>query len=180
MNKTAGVVLLAVAAGLAMTACSTKLKPAGPAPATGTTVVTVTAETSATETAAGSTTTSAAATTHRFPNTQPYVEVVGYADAGHLLRFQVVDRHQRAGLQDEFDHVPGDQGTHQLPLSASVIIDGIPNGDSAICPAATDGKCTTAELVDAAKAPPTPLVVQLVVDGNDQITEVAEQVGMVL
>ena len=159
------VLVLVAAAGLALTACQTKLA-ASPTVAT---PISTTASTSA----------STATSARKFPNTQPYVRLVGYDDAHKMVEFRVLTRHQRDGMQDEYDYDPGDPATHRLPLAGSVRVDGV-HGGSSICPNATDGRCTEEDLVAAARNPGLTVIVQLVVNGDDQVTEVAEQVGAIL
>jgi hypothetical protein len=116
----------------------------------------------------------------QFPNTQPFVRLIAYDPGQNVVEFRVVDRYTSSGTQDHFAYDPKDPGHHRLPLAATVSIDGIGGGDSDICPDAPGAHCTTAQLAAAVRDNPAPLVAQLVVDGNDRVTEVAEQLGVVV
>jgi ABC-type transport system substrate-binding protein len=189
MSTTLRVALLAATAGLALTACTTHLHESAPGTNTTTIATTTSATTSAattsTRTTPSTTTTTKAPTTTtakhmgRFANKQPYAQVVGYDDSSRLMRFRVLTRHERDGLQDEFDPDPRDSATHALVLAKSVKIDSI-GQDSEICPQESTRRCTTTELAAVDGNRDAPVIVQLVIDGDDQVTEVAEQLGAIL
>jgi len=136
-------------------------------------------------TSVGKTPTSTTATTTRttdaarFANKQPYARVVGYDESSRTVRFRVLTAHVREGMQDEYDYDPHDSATHTVSLARSASIDGVGQG-SAICPQASDGSCTTAQLAAAARDRDASVIVQLVINSDEQVTEVAEQVGAIL
>lgn len=182
--------LLALTAALTSAGCAAKTLAATPPPTPPTTAATTTAPTAAPTTASTTAPATTAAprtssssvpvqtptTMHsRFANTALTAELVSYNPQLGMVVFRRVDRYRSATVQDHFGVDPTDGASHRLPVAAAARVFGI-GGGSEICP---DGaaRCTTKDLIKALQQGKQP-VVDLVVDGTDHISTVAEQLGV--
>lgn len=114
----------------------------------------------------------------RFPNTTQTVELTGYNTQVDMVEFTLVQWQPGGPNNGHYVSVPGDTGTHRLPLAGAATVLGAAN----LCPTGevtVDDKglgsapCSKATLVAGLKAG-THHLAQIAVDGNDNIARVAE------
>jgi hypothetical protein len=90
-----------------------------------------------------------------------------------MVAFRRVDRYRSATVQDHFSVDPTDGAAHRLPIATTARVFG---GGGEVCPGDA-ARCSTTDLINALRQGKHP-VADLVVDGTDHITTVAEQLGV--